>query len=63
MVTAKDDSLPTNAEVFDADADEVDASRSSDHYAPGRNPRARILAILDRKTYDIIHMVLTLELY
>lgn len=51
MVSAKDDSLPTDAEVFEADdADEAVASRFNDHDAEVRSPRARILAVFDRKT-------------
>jgi len=52
MVSAKDDSLPTDAEVFEAeaDADEAVVSRFNGHDAEFRSPRARILAVLDRKT-------------
>jgi hypothetical protein len=54
MVSAKDDSLPTDAEVFeadaDADADEAVVSCFNGHDAEVRSPRARILAVLDRKT-------------
>lgn len=53
MVSAKDDSLPTEAEVFEADADEAVASRFNGHDAEVRSPRARILAIFDRKTCEL----------
>jgi hypothetical protein len=52
MVSAKDDSLPTNTEVFEAAADEAVASRSNDHDAEVRSTRSKILAIFDRKTYE-----------
>lgn len=51
MVAAKDDTLPTNVEVFEADADQAVASRGRD--AEVRTTRAKILAIFDRKTYEL----------
>jgi hypothetical protein len=50
MVSAKDDSLPMDAEVFEADADVAVASSFNSHDAEVRSPRARILAVFDRKT-------------
>ena len=53
MVSAKDDSIPTNTEVFEADADEPVASRFNGHDAEARSTRSKILAIFDRKTYEL----------
>jgi hypothetical protein len=53
MVSAKDDSRPTNIEVFEADTDEAVASRSNSRDAEVRSTRSRILAIFDRKTYEL----------
>jgi hypothetical protein len=53
MVSAKDDSLPTNTEVFDVNADEAVVSRFNGHDAEVRSTRSKILSIFDRKTYEL----------
>jgi hypothetical protein len=50
MVSAKDDSLPTNTEVCEADADEVVESRLNPEV---RSTRSNILNVFDRKTYEL----------
>jgi hypothetical protein len=51
MVSAKDDSLPTNVEVSEADADQAVAARGRD--AEVGTTQSKILAIFDRKTYEL----------
>lgn len=53
MVSAKDDSLPTDTVVLEAEADEAVASQLNGHDAEVRSTRSKIRAVFDRKTYEL----------
>ncbi len=64
MVSAKDDSLPTNTEVYEADADEPATPHDNGLDTDIRSTRSRILAVFDRRTYDVFLLVLSIpQLY
>ena len=57
MVSAKDDSLPTNIDGFEADADEAVTSRFNGEDADVGSTRSKKLAVFDRKTCDLSRLI------